>query len=154
MALAAIGSFSRPAGWLPPGALAATRALARLGRARLGSGLPRTALDVVGRHDLVAICQAARALLSYEAGKSWLGSVSVPSAVVMTTRDHLVPPRRQECLATAIPNCTLFAVDGDHAVCALRPETFVPALLAALADVAGRAASTYVAARGPELTAA
>jgi 3-oxoadipate enol-lactonase len=153
MALAVIGSFSRPAGWLPPGALAATRALAGLGRARLGSGLPEAALDVVGRHDLVAICQAARALLGYEA-REWLGSVSVPSAVVMTTRDHLVPPRRQECLATAIPDCTLFAVDGDHAVCAVRPETFVPALLAALANVAGRAVSTNVSARGAELTAA
>ena len=153
IALAAIACFSRPAGRLPPRALAATRALARLVRARLGTGLPKAALDVVGRHDLVAICEAARALLSYRAGE-WLGSVSVPSAVVMTTRDHLVPPRRQQYLAAAIPGCTLFAVDGDHAVCAVRPETFVPALLAALGDVAGRAVSTYASGRGAEPTAA
>jgi hypothetical protein len=58
----------------------------------------------------------------------------------MTTRDHLVPPYRQDDLASAIPDCSLFSVEGDHAVCATRPERFLPSLLAALGDVARRAA--------------
>jgi hypothetical protein len=75
--------------------------------------------------------------LAYDADP-WLSSLSLPTAVVMTTRDHLVPPSRQLHLAHAIPGCALFEVDGDHAVCALDPKSFVPALLAALDDVVGR----------------
>src|SRR5205807_8528557 len=95
-------------------------------------------LEVIGRHDPTAILQAARALIGYRAD-SWLGAIQAPAAVVMTTADHLVPAGRQLRLAQGIPGCSLFAVDGDHGVCSLRPERFVPALLAALADVGSRA---------------
>jgi hypothetical protein len=81
-----------------------------------------------------------RALVGYRAD-SWLGAIEVPAAVVMTTADHLVPPGRQLLLAHGIPGCSLFAVDGDHGVCSMRPDRFVPALLAALADVGSRAQS-------------
>jgi pimeloyl-ACP methyl ester carboxylesterase len=95
---------------------------------------------VIGRHDPAAILQAARSLIGYRAD-SWLGAIQAPAAVVMTTADHLVPPGRQLRLAQSIPGCSLFAVDGDHGVCSVRPERFLPALVAALADVRARAKS-------------
>ncbi|HWC37539.1 MAG TPA: alpha/beta hydrolase [Acidimicrobiales bacterium] len=152
LGLAAIGACSEPARRLPATARRTLRALTRLGRVRL-SGLPQAALDVVGRHDTVAICQAAQALRGYRAD-TWLGSVSIPTAVVMTTRDHVVPVPRQQRLTQAIPHCALFEVDGDHAVCATNPKRFLPALLAALADVAGRSVTSSVCARDLEPMAA
>ncbi|HEX6477153.1 MAG TPA: hypothetical protein VF005_07735, partial [Acidimicrobiales bacterium] len=103
-----------------------------------GPGWRRAVLDMIGRHDPAAILQAARALVAYR-GDSWLGAIQAPAAVVMTTADHLVPPGRQLRLAQSIPGCSLFAVDGDHGVCSVRPERFLPALVAALVDVGERA---------------
>ena len=138
LALSALAAFARPAGRAPRPALRTMRALAGGVRSWTGPGWRRAALDVIGRHDLTAILQAARALVGYRSD-SWLGVIEAPVAVVMTTADHLVPPGRQLRLAQAIPACSLFAVDGDHGVCSLRPERSVPALLAALADVGSRA---------------
>jgi 3-oxoadipate enol-lactonase len=149
VALGAIGSCSETARHLPPTGIGALRGVARLGRSWLGGGLPQAALDLMSRHDLAAICQAARALLAYRA-EEWLGSISVPSAVVMTTRDHLVPPHRQLALAAAIPRCALFKVDGDHAVCATSPARFLPAVLAALDNVAGQTLASSARASGEE----
>jgi pimeloyl-ACP methyl ester carboxylesterase len=138
---------------LPRRAGKVLRALAIGAQAGVGTGLPQAALDVIGHHDPAAICEAAGSLLAYHAG-GWLGSVSIPSSVVMTTRDHLVPPYRQAELARAIPCCALFSVDGDHAVCTTNPERFVPAVLAALGDVAKRALSSPLHTTGSEPMAA
>jgi 3-oxoadipate enol-lactonase len=144
LALSTASACARLAPRLPASGWRALRALvgqtwARAEVALPDSTLPQAATDVLGRHDPVALGQAAGSLRTYRAG-AWLSSISVPSAVVMTTRDHLVPPYRQDHLASVIPDCSLFSVEGDHAVCATRPERFLPSLLAALGDVARRAA--------------
>jgi 3-oxoadipate enol-lactonase len=138
LALSALGRLAGPARRLPPEASRTLGALAELANgAGIRAGLPQAAIDMLGRHDLAAICEAAQALLAHHSD-GWLGSVSVPSAVVMTTRDHLVPPPHQRRLAELIPRCSTFPVDGDHAVCAIGVERFLPVLLAALDDVARR----------------
>ena len=58
-------------------------------------------------------------------------ALNVPTAVVVTTRDELVPPSRQYKLAASIPYAKVFEVEGDHFACARAAERFVPALLAA-----------------------
>ena len=138
LALSALAAWAGPARGVPRSALRTARLLAGGVRRWTGPGLGRAALEVIGRHDPAAILQAARALIGYRAD-SWLGAIQAPAAVVMTTADHLVPPGRQLRLAQSIPGCSLFAVDGDHGVCSVRPERFLPALVAALADVDGRA---------------
>ena len=78
----------------------------------------------------------------------WIGEVDVPTSVVVTTGDHLVPPARQRKLAEAIPGARVLEVDGDHDVCVSGPRRFVPALVeacrwAATGDaVSGRACPT------------
>ena len=52
---------------------------------------------------------------------SWIGQVDVPAAVVITTRDHVVPPARQLALARAIPGASVCYVDGDHGACINAP---------------------------------
>jgi 3-oxoadipate enol-lactonase len=152
LALSALAAFARPAGGVPRSALRMVRTLAGGVCRWSGPGWHRTALDVIARHDPKAILQAARALTGYRAD-SWLSAIQAPAAVVLTTADHLVPAGRQLRLAHGIPGCSLFAVDGDHRVCTTRPERFVPALLAALADVRSRA-ETRVRAVVPLTTAA
>jgi pimeloyl-ACP methyl ester carboxylesterase len=62
---------------------------------------------------------------------SWIGQVDVPTAVVVTARDHIVPVSRQLRLARAIPGASVHEVDADHAVCVTRPQLFIQALLQA-----------------------
>ncbi len=62
---------------------------------------------------------------------TWIGQVGVPTAVVVTSRDRIVPVSRQLRLARAIPGASVHEVDADHAVCVTDPQVFVPVLLQA-----------------------
>jgi 3-oxoadipate enol-lactonase len=62
---------------------------------------------------------------------SWISQVDVPAAVVVTTRDHIVPAARQRKLAAAIPGASVHEVNADHAVCITAPQVFAQVLLQA-----------------------
>jgi 3-oxoadipate enol-lactonase len=62
---------------------------------------------------------------------SWISQVDVPAAVVVTTRDHILPASRQRKLAGAIPGASIHEVDADHAVCITEPQVFAQVLLQA-----------------------
>ena len=97
-------------------------------------GMPDWVLEEIGRNDSAAMLEAFRALQSFNSS-AWIGDVDVPTAVVLTTDDHLVPPSRQRKLATAIPHASVWPVDGDHDACVTRPRSFGPVLVAACAAV-------------------
>jgi diacylglycerol O-acyltransferase len=61
----------------------------------------------------------------------WIGQIDVPTAVVVTTRDRIVPASRQLRLARAIPGASVHEIDADHAVCITAPETCARTLLTA-----------------------
>jgi pimeloyl-ACP methyl ester carboxylesterase len=61
----------------------------------------------------------------------WIGQLDVPTAVVVTTRDRIVPASRQLGLARAIPGASVHEIDADHAVCITAPQTFARTLLKA-----------------------
>ncbi len=65
----------------------------------------------------------------------WVGSIDVPTSVVVTTHDVLVPPDRQEALARAVPGATVHRVEADHGAPISAPDRFVPALVAACREV-------------------
>jgi len=88
-------------------------------------------------HDPAAVIQASRALASFSS-HDWIGEVDVPTAVVITTRDELVPPERQRKLADSIPGSEVFRVAGDHSAC-VSVSGFASTLVAACASVADRA---------------
>ena len=62
---------------------------------------------------------------------SWISQVDVPTAVVITTQDRIVPASRQRKLAGAIPGASIHEVDADHAVCITAPQMFAQVLLQA-----------------------
>jgi pimeloyl-ACP methyl ester carboxylesterase len=84
-----------------------------------------------------AILSAAAALGRFTS-REWIGSVRVPAAVVVHTRDRVVPPHRQRKLAAALHDAAVVEVDVDHRGMAGHPHRYIPALLEARASVAGR----------------
>ena len=70
---------------------------------------------------------------------SWIGTVEVPAAVVVTNDDILVPPARQRALAEALPRATVHEIAADHGAPVSRPDLFVPALVEACKSVVERA---------------
>jgi|tagenome__1003787_1003787.scaffolds.fasta_scaffold20965111_3 3-oxoadipate enol-lactonase len=65
----------------------------------------------------------------------WIGTVDVPTAVVITLADHVVPVSRQRRLAAAIPGASVHRIDGDHGVCVDGPDRFAATLLGACRSV-------------------
>jgi pimeloyl-ACP methyl ester carboxylesterase len=123
---------------ISPRALPANPIVRQLVASRLNDpALRRWVAERQRRTDPLAIIQAAGSLARYSSA-SWLGGVDVPTAVVLTQFDRLVPRARQEAMAAAIPGATVHRVLGDHAVCVTRPDLFRPALLEALASVIKR----------------
>lgn len=72
-------------------------------------------------HEPATVIQAAEALSRFSS-HDWIGEVDVPTAVVVTTLDELVPAARQRKLAASIPGAQVFEVVGDHDACASEPE--------------------------------
>jgi len=107
-------------------------------------------MALLGRIDDPAIASWARAQLRRTAlatvvsampavcgfsSDSWLGQVAVPAAVVVTTRDQIVPPGRQLQLARAIPGASVYQIDAGHGACVSAPQLFAPALFGACRSV-------------------
>ena len=84
-----------------------------------------------------AVGQALAALGRHHS-RPWLGQIDVPTAVVVGTRDRVIPPARQIRLARAIRGATVHDIDAGHAGCVLEAEKFVPAVVEAAATVNAR----------------
>jgi 3-oxoadipate enol-lactonase len=96
----------------------------------------------LSRTPLITAVSAVQAVCEFDSD-SWISQVDVPTAVVVTTRDRIVPASRQLKLARAIPGASVHEVDADHGVCITAPQVFARALLEACWSVEpGRAASS------------
>lgn len=84
-----------------------------------------------------AIGQALAALGRHHS-RPWLGRIDVPTAVVVMTKDKVIPTARQYQLARTVPGATVHEVDEGHAGCVLGHEQFVPVLLEAVRTVNAR----------------
>ena len=91
--------------------------------------------------DPVAVLQAGAALARFSSA-DWISGIDVPTAVVVTERDGLVPVERQLQMARMIRDATIHRVPGDHSVCVTQPGLFVPTLMEACTSVADRAAGS------------
>ncbi len=118
------------------------RAMARFVNNRLdGSELSEWAAGELARNDPAALLRAGAALGNFDS-RSWLPSIDVPTAVIVTEDDRVVPPANQLALAEAIPDAEVLGVAGDHAVCVGDSTLFVPVLVTACRSVAKRGAPT------------
>jgi len=85
-----------------------------------------------------AVGQALAALGRHHA-RPWLGRIDVPTAVVVTEKDHAIPTRRQHKLAAAVPGARVFSAPGGHASVVLDAARWLPVFEDALDDVWRRA---------------
>jgi len=90
----------------------------------------RWARAQLSRTTLATAVSAIRAVCEFTSA-GWISQVAVPTAVVLTTRDHVVPPARQLELARAVPGASVHLVDAGHGACINAPDLFARALLEA-----------------------
>ena len=84
-----------------------------------------------------AVAQAVAALGRHHS-RPWLNRIDVPTAVVVTLRDRVLPPDNQLALARRIRGATTHPVDAGHAACVMQADRFVPAFLEAVGTVHAR----------------
>lgn len=72
-----------------------------------------------------AIGQAVASLGRFHS-THWLPMVDVPTAVVVSRHDRVIPPERQQRVADLIPERTVHEADMGHAGCVMEAEKFVP----------------------------
>jgi pimeloyl-ACP methyl ester carboxylesterase len=88
------------------------------------------AVEEAATHDWRMILEAGGAIGSFRSA-AWLGEVDVPTAVVVTMQDEVVPLRRQIQLFDAIPGARAFRIDAAHDAIVARPDRAVPILVEA-----------------------
>jgi len=91
------------------------------------------------RHSAGDIAEAGRELGRFDS-RPWLASVTPPIAVVVTTRDELVPVRKQRELAAAA-GAQVFEAAIRHLEVGWRTADFNPALIKAIEALSERAAA-------------
>jgi pimeloyl-ACP methyl ester carboxylesterase len=76
-----------------------------------------------------SVMLAWAAALGRFSSASWIGGLDVPTAVVVTAHDVLVPTARQLALARAIPGAHVVGLEGDHGVFITDPPAFATAVV-------------------------
>jgi 3-oxoadipate enol-lactonase len=92
------------------------------------------AIQQATTHDWRMVLEAGRAIGSFSATE-WLAEIDVPTSVIITMRDRVVPVRRQVKLFEALHDVEAFRVDADHDAVVAAAERFVPTLLRAVHSV-------------------
>ena len=77
------------------------------------------------------ILEAGRAIGEFSSS-DWIHDVDVPTSVVVTTADNVVPLRRQVKLWRWIPDAEVFRVEGAHDAVVAKADQFVPQLIRAI----------------------
>ena len=93
------------------------------------------------RTTLASVLSAMHAVGAFTAD-SGISHIDVPTAVVITARDRVVPPGRQLELARAVPGVSVHHVDAGHGACVNAPQLLARALLEACWSVAPGRGST------------
>ena len=97
------------------------------------------AIHEASLHEWRMVLEAGRAIGKFNS-REWARDIDVPTSVLITMRDRVVPLRRQVRLFEAIDNAEAYRIDGDHDAVVANADRFVPTLLRAVASVVERSA--------------
>lgn len=95
------------------------------------------AVQEAAGHDWRMVLEAGRALGTFRADE-WLGEVDVPTSIIITMMDTVVPLRRQMLLFEEIPTASAFRIDGGHDAAIVLPDRFNAAATMAIRSVLDR----------------
>jgi pimeloyl-ACP methyl ester carboxylesterase len=93
----------------------------------------------MSRNDPFVMVEAGRAVAHFDA-RPWASSLGVPAASLITTADHLVPPRQQWALAAAL-GAETGQLHADHFAPLSNPQEFADLTVALIDNVRQRASS-------------
>jgi pimeloyl-ACP methyl ester carboxylesterase len=96
----------------------------------------------LSRNSAVHLVHAGQALSHFDA-VAWARSLGVPSGMLITTRDHLVKPRKQRTLAAAL-DAHVIEVSGDHLAPWMNATEFSSGIADLVRRVAGQRTGTAV----------
>jgi 3-oxoadipate enol-lactonase len=99
------------------------------------------AIEEASRHEWRMILEAGSSLGRFSS-LDWLGEIDVPTSVVLTMGDQVVPVERQVELFEAIPGARAWRVDGEHDAVIANAARFTTALIEACTDVVERPGGT------------
>lgn len=95
------------------------------------------AIAEASSHDWAQMLEAGKAIGQFSSSE-WITDVDVPTSVLITMNDGVIPLARQVKLFEMIPDAEAFRVDGDHDAVVANADKFVPTLLRALDSVENR----------------
>jgi 3-oxoadipate enol-lactonase len=89
----------------------------------------------IASHDWRHVLEAGSEIGAFDS-RRWLNDIDVPAAMIITTKDQVVPTRRQEELAASfrVPTVT-YRVDAGHDAVFAARDQFVPMLIEACHQV-------------------
>ena len=89
----------------------------------------------IASHDWRHVLEAGSEIGAFDS-RRWLNDIDVPAAMIITTKDQVVPTRRQEELAASLRTSTAtYRVDAGHDAVFAAREQFVPLLVDACQQV-------------------
>ena len=97
---------------------------------RKAEGWHPWAIEEASRHDWRMILEAGSAIGNFDS-RTWLHELDIPTSVLVTMADTIVPTKRQIQLFEALPQAEAFRADGNHDSVVENQHSFVPALLRA-----------------------
>lgn len=103
------------------------------------------AADQVRSNHPRMLLETGASLFNFDA-REWLPTLRVPTAVVVTEKDHKVGVKYQRKFADLIPDATLHPLAAGHDASVTQPDLFVAALVEALDSVHERAAAHQIGA--------
>jgi 3-oxoadipate enol-lactonase len=95
----------------------------------------------LSRGSSVDIAEAGRELGRYDS-RPWIGDLTVPAVVIVTSRDNAVPPHKQRDLARRL-EARPIEIPRDHDAAVLQASVYVDALLTALAQLSQDRAGSH-----------
>jgi 3-oxoadipate enol-lactonase len=98
------------------------------------------AVQEASSHDWRMMLEAGKAIGQFSSS-AWITDIDVPTSVVITMRDRVIPVARQIKLFETIPTAEAFRVDGDHDSVVAEGPQFMTTLLRALESVERRIAT-------------
>ena len=83
------------------------------------------AIEEAASHDWRTVLEAGKAIGRFSSA-DWIGDVDVPTSVLITMTDRVIPLARQVKLFEMISQAEAFRVDGDHDAAVAHADRFVP----------------------------
>ena len=104
---------------------------------RKAEGWHPWAIREASRHDWRMILEAGSALGNYDS-RPWLHELDMPTSMLVTMADTIVPTQRQIKLFEQLPRAEAFRADGNHDAIVENRDTYVPTLVRACLSATSR----------------